>query len=297
MTLSTISGVGNSRAVLRLLRPKQWPKNLLVFGVPLAAGELSDVSVLKSCVVALVAFVFTSVAVYIANDLRDVKLDRLHPQKQFRPLASGEVSRRTAILLCALFLGAATIISRAFVEEEFMHLLALYLLLQIGYQLGLKHVPLIELTIVSSGFVIRAVAGGVAASIPLTPWFVSVVGATSLFALSAKRYSELKSGGVENGSRPVLAAYTLTYLQLIWSIMLTCSIIFYALWAVGVGDESGSNGVYSLFSVVPFSLLLMRYAVHADRGTAESPEAILFKDRTLQVVAIVWFILYWIYSA
>lgn len=282
---------------MRLLRPKQWPKNLLVFGVPLAAGELSDVSVLKSCLVAIVAFVFTSVAVYIANDLRDVELDRLHPLKQFRPIASGEVSRRTAIFLCGLFLGAATIISGALVEEEFMYLLALYLLLQIGYQLGLKHVPLIELTIVSSGFVIRAVAGGVAASIPLTPWFVSVVGATSFFALSAKRYSELKSGGGENGSRPVLTSYTLTYLQLIWSIALACSVIFYALWAVGVGDESGSKGVYSLFSVVPFSLFLMRYAVHADRGTAESPEAILFKDRTLQVVAIVWFTLYWIYSA
>lgn len=265
-------------------------------GIPLAAGDLARPSVVRSCLIAFLVFVLASVAVYVINDLRDVDLDRRHPSKKFRPIASGEISCKTALFIATIALGLAIAIPIATDTNELLLVAAIYVVIQIGYQVGLKNVAIVELAIVSSGFVIRAIAGGVAASIPITPWFMSVVGSGALFAVSAKRYSEIKFNGVQQGSRPVLSSYTSSYLQLIWTVSLACSIIFYALWAVEAGNAQGTKDVYSLLSVVPFSLLMLRYAEHADRGLAESPEVLLSQDRYMQVVSSIWVALYWIYS-
>lgn len=283
-------------ALMRLARPRQWAKNILVLGAPLAAGQLSNTSVLLSSFVAFAVLLLASIGTYILNDIRDVELDRRHPKKKNRPFVAGEVSTAIAIGSCLFCTSTALLISMICGNSELFTLVCLYLVIQLLYQAGLKNIPLVEIVIVSSGFVIRAIAGGVAASLSLTPWFISVVASGSLFVVSAKRHSEHVSVGVSSGTRPVLEHYTKSYLQVLWVVALTCSIIFYSMWAVGIGDSSAAKGVYSLLSAVPFSLMLLRYASYADRGLAESPESLLFKDRLIQATALSWVALYWIYS-
>lgn len=289
-------GMSRLRAIVRLVRPRQWIKNLLVISVPLAAGNATDVDIIRKSAIAFVAFLFASIAVYVANDIRDVEFDRRHSQKSFRPLATGEVSLGAAVVIgiSSFAFTLATVL--LFGNDQLLVVVGSYFLLQMLYQLGLKNFPLVEIFIVSAGFVLRAVAGGVAAEIPPTPWFLSVVGASSLFVVTTKRYSELLVHGLNNGTRPVLAQYSKSYLQLIWTVCLTCSIVFYSLWAVGVGEMNGARGVFSLISVIPFSIMLLRFAGFAERGAAETPEAIFLGDRFIQITAVIWICLYWTYS-
>jgi decaprenyl-phosphate phosphoribosyltransferase len=272
-------------AVLRSLRPKQWTKNLLVVAAPLAAGDLGDAGVLGPTVLAFLAFCAASSAMYLVNDCADVEADRLHPRKQSRPIAAGELSVRGALLVATL-LFLVSVGLAALTRWEFVLLLVSYVAVMLAYSLRLKHEPVIDLALVAAGFLMRAVAGGLAAAIPISDWFLMVAGFGSLFIVAGKRYSELHTLGSEAGTRRSLVHYTDSYLRFVWSIAAAVTVAAYCLWAFENAAETGIP--WHTLSILPFVVGLLRYAVDVDAGAAAEPEDIVWGDRLLQGIGVIW---------
>ncbi len=277
-----------SGGLVAALRPGQWVKNVLVAAAPLAAGKLFVPSVAVATAIAFVCFCLAASAGYLVNDLADVDADRRHPTKCLRPLASGRVSPRTALVVAAGLAVAALGIAAVASTAGLVAVLAVYLGLTVSYSLALKHQPVIDLAIISSGFLLRAVAGGLASQIPLSQWFLLVAAFGSLFIVSGKRYSELVSLP-DAGARPSLDGYTPDYLRYVWSVSSGITIMTYCLWAFQVGDRDAPIA-WGPISVAPFVLALLRYAVDIDKGQAGDPEKIMRSDRVLQVLAVLWLV-------
>lgn len=267
------------------MRPKQWTKNLLVLAAPLAAGDLGEPGVLGPTVLAFLSFCAASSATYLVNDCADVRADRLHPRKSRRPIAAGQLSV-TAALVVAGVLFAASVAVAATTRWELVALVVAYLAVMLGYSLWLKHEPVIDLALVSGGFLMRAVAGGLAAALPISDWFLLVAGFGSLFMVAGKRYSELHTLGSEAGTRRSLVRYTASYLRFVWSIAAAATITAYALWAF---ENAAPTGVpWHTLSILPFVVGLLRYAVDIDAGEAAEPEDIVWGDRLLQGIGVAW---------
>jgi decaprenyl-phosphate phosphoribosyltransferase len=269
------------------MRPRQWTKNLLVVAAPLAAGRLLDDPVWWQTVVAFVAFCLVSGGCYLINDSVDAESDRMHPRKQHRPVAAGELSVSQALTAAAALILVSLAVGTA-VRWQFGLVLASYVALQLAYSLWLKHEPVLDLAMVSVGFLIRAVSGGVAAGLPLSNWFLLVSGFGSLFVVAGKRYSELHTLGSEAGTRRSLIRYTDTYLRFVWSVAATSTVLAYCLWAF---EQAHGAVPWQSISIVPFVLGVLRYAVDIDAGEAAEPEDIILGDRGLQAIGVVWLVL------
>ncbi len=276
-------------AVVRAMRPRQWMKNVLVFTAPLAAGRLFERAVLVACVLAFVAFCLISATVYLINDVRDVEEDRLHPRKRFRPIAAGELSP-TAALVLATVTGVLGFALGFVVSGPLGITLSVYLIVQVLYSAFLKRLPVVDLAVVSSGFLLRAIAGGVAAGIALSQWFLLVAAFGSFFMIAGKRYSELKSVGAEAGTRRSLTRYSESYLRFAWMLAAVMVLISYSLWAF----QNGGPGILALpwtaISIAPFTLGLLQYALEVDTGNAGEPEDVVLHDRVLQGIGLVWLV-------
>ena len=269
------------------MRPKQWTKNVLVLAAPLAAGDLFRASVAGQTAVAFVAFCCVSSAVYCLNDVADREADRLHPRKSRRPVAAGEISVPAALALGAV-LAVAGLALAWLGGWQLLALLAGYLALQVAYAGGLKHEPVLDIIIVAMGFLMRAVAGGIAAGLPISQWFLLVTGFGSLFIVAGKRYSELQTLGNAAGTRRSLVRYTATYLRFVWSMAAAGTVMSYALWAFQVAPRHGIP--WHTISIAPFVVGLLRYAVDIDAGTAAEPEDIVLADHMLQALGVLWLV-------
>ncbi|GAA2468747.1 decaprenyl-phosphate phosphoribosyltransferase [Streptomyces thermolineatus] len=280
--------------LVRTARPRQWVKNLLVLAAPAAAGELDSPRVLAELAAVLVVFVCASSAVYLVNDARDAKADRAHPAKCRRPVASGQVpvavAYGTGAVLAVLAPAAAALLCNAATAAA----VGGYVVLQLAYCMALKQVLVVDLAVVASGFLVRAVAGGFAAGVPLSRWFLVTAGFGALFMVSAKRYSELVAlAGLSGETRPLLTSYTPGYLRFVWQLAAGGMVLAYCLWALEGGAPAGGEPVpWRQLSVVPFLLAVLRYAVFADRAGAGSPEDIVLRDRPLLCTALAWTVLY-----
>jgi decaprenyl-phosphate phosphoribosyltransferase len=271
--------------LLRALRPRQWVKNVLVAAAPLAAGTLDESDVAGRTALAFVTFCAVASAVYLVNDVIDADEDRRHPTKRRRPIAAGEVTPRTAITMAALLLGGGLALGYA-VAPELGLAVTVYVAIQAAYSLGLKDQPVLDLAAVASGFLLRAIAGGVASGIYLSPWFLLVASFGSLFMVAGKRFSEIHAIGAEAGTRRSLEFYSESYLRFVWGMAASVTVVAYSLWAFEQATDGGF--VWEEVSVAPFVLGLLRYAVDIDRGAAGAPEDIVFADRVLQVLAVAW---------
>jgi len=274
-------------AWLRAMRPKQWVKNVLVLAAPVAAGQLFAPSVLIPSIWAFFAFSLVSASIYLINDIRDVDADRLHPKKRFRPIAAGELSPTVAWVMAAVAVAAALTIG-FWVAPLLGSVLAFYWVLQVCYSFFLKNQPIIDLAMVAAGFLLRAVAGGVASGLALSQWFLLVASFGSLFMVAGKRYSELKELGNEAGTRASLERYTKSYLREVWSVSIAIVIMSYSLWAFELPGPQPWGVSWSAISIAPFTLALLRYAMKVDQGKAGEPEDVVLSDRTLQVFAVLW---------
>jgi len=234
----------------------------------------------------VVAFCLISASIYLINDIRDVEADRQHPTKQFRPIAAGELSPSVAWGLAAVTFVAAMAV--AFWTSSMLGaVIAFYWLLQVGYSFFWKNQPIIDLAMVAAGFLLRAVAGGVASGLVLSQWFLLVASFGSLFMVAGKRYSELVELGDSAGTRTSLAHYTDTYLREVWSLAAAVMILSYSLWAFEQkGDLWGVP--WAAVSIAPFTLAVLRYAFQIDRGVAGEPEDVALGDRMLQAFAVLW---------
>nr|WP_294693270.1 decaprenyl-phosphate phosphoribosyltransferase [uncultured Friedmanniella sp.] len=276
-------------AGLRAMRPRQWTKNILVLTAPLAAGRIIEPDVLVGCLLAFVAFCLISATVYLINDVRDVEEDRLHPRKRFRPVAAGELSPAAALLLAAVT-GVLGFALGYWKSGSLGVTLTVYLVVQVLYSMFLKHLPVVDLAVVASGFLLRAIAGGVATGILLSQWFLLVAAFGSFFMIAGKRYSELKSLGADAGTRRSLSRYSESYLRFAWMLAAVMVLISYSLWAF----ENKGSGVFGLpwtaISIAPFTLGLLQYALEVDTGQAGEPEDVVLQDRVLQGIGLVWLV-------
>ena len=276
-------------AAIRAMRPKQWVKNVLVATAPLAAGRLFESEVLTRVALAFLAFCLVSATVYLVNDVRDVEEDRLHPRKQFRPIAAGELRPGAALGLAAVT-GVLGLTLGFLVALPLGITLVVYLVVQVLYSAFLKHLPVVDLAVVASGFLLRAIAGGVATGIPLSQWFLLVAAFGSFFMVAGKRYSELKAIGGDAGTRRSLLRYSESYLRFAWMLAAVMVLISYSLWAF----ENRFNPVlgvpWTAISIAPFTLGLLQYALEVDTGNAGEPEDVVLHDRVLQGIGVVWLV-------
>lgn len=281
-------------AVVVSARPKQWLKNLLVFAAPAAAAVVGRPVTFGRTAGAVAAFCIASSGVYLVNDALDAESDRQHPVKSRRPVAAGELSPSTALRLGVLLIASSIAGSIPLGGFALAGVLAAYGILTLGYSLRLKRVPVVELLAVSAGFVLRAIAGGVAAKIPLSPWFLVVACFGSLFVVVGKRTAEFAElGSLRAVHRRTLGWYRLAWLNVArWLSELT-TVCAYLGWAVARSGSIGGrlNGVFILLSVIPFALivLLAERAITSGRGGA--PEELALRDRALQIVGIAWGVL------
>ena len=274
-------------AWLRAMRPKQWVKNVLVLAAPLAAGRLFETGVLLASLWAFISFSLVSASIYLINDSRDIEADRQHPKKRFRPIAAGELSSRTAYLLAGITVAAALALG-FWVTRDLGITLAVYWVLQVVYSFFLKHQPIIDLAMVAAGFLLRAVAGGVASGLVLSQWFLLVASFGSLFMVAGKRYSELKELGTDAGTRASLERYTKSYLREVWSVSIAIVIMSYSLWAFEQRYAQPFGVPWTAISIAPFTLAVLRYAMKIDQGHAGEPEDVVLSDPILQVLAVLW---------
>jgi decaprenyl-phosphate phosphoribosyltransferase len=275
--------------VVKAMRPRQWLKNVLVLAAPLAAAgrgiRYDYAEVLGKVGIAFVVFCLAASSVYLLNDARDVDADREHPTKRFRPIAAGVVPQWLAYTLSAA-LGVATLGIAWWLTPNLALVMAVYLAMQLAYCFGLKHQAVIDICIVSSAYLIRAIAGGVAAAIPLSQWFLLMMAFGSLFMVAGKRYAELQLAERTGAKiRKSLESYTSTYLRFVWTMSATALVVCYGLWAFERDRYSGS---WFAVSMVPFTIAILRYAVDVDGGLAGEPEDIALRDRVLQLLFVAW---------
>lgn len=273
-------------AVLRTARPRQWLKNLLVFAAPAAAGTLLAPAVGGRALWTLVVFVLASASTYFVNDARDVEADRQHPVKCRRPVAAGLLRPRTAMAIGVALALLAPVLALP-LGWGLVAVVAGYLGLTFSYSFALKNQPVLDILAVAAGFVLRAVAGGVATGVPLSNWFLLVVLFGSLFLVTAKRAAEERRG--DPATRATLGEYPPGWLPQIVTMSLTGVVLTYATWALQYGTGDGS--VLLAVSVVPFLAVLLRYSLLAARGDGEEPETVLTSDRFLLVAGAIWAVL------
>jgi decaprenyl-phosphate phosphoribosyltransferase len=281
-----------ARALVRGLRPRQWIKNFLVLAAPLAAGEVTNAEVLVRTALAFVLFCAISSGVYLVNDIRDVDEDRHHPKKRFRPIAAGTLPVGLAWAVAVVLL-VGGVVSGFLVAPALGTTFTVYVAIQVAYSAGLKHQPVLDLAGVASGFLLRAIAGGVASGIELSQWFLLVASFGSLFMVAGKRYSEMHNLGPDSPTRLSLQSYSESYLRFVWSLAAATTLVFYGLWAF----ENRGSPPWAVISLAPFTIGLLRYAVDIDRAVAGSPEDIVLRDRVLQVLAVVWLVLVALFAA
>ena len=276
-------------ALVRLARPKQWTKNVLVVAAPGAAGVLLEPQAAFRTIIAFVCFCLAASSTYFINDAIDVEGDRQHPTKRTRPVAAGEVSVHTAIVGGIVLAIAALALSFA-ARWQLALVIGGYFLLTLTYSLWLKHEPVLDLGAVACGFVLRAIAGGIAVGVPISPWFLIVAGAGSLFMVTGKRSAELRQiGDGATSHRRSLAGYTEGFLSYVRAVASSVAILAYCLWAF---EKSASVGeqVWFELSIVPFALGVLRYALLLSQGEGGAPEDLVLSDRVLLGIGFVWMV-------
>ncbi len=278
--------------LVKAVRPRQWVKNVLVLAAPLAAGKLADGTYAVAdltrdwhIAIAFVVFCMAASGIYLINDALDVEADRAHPTKRYRPIAAGVVPVNLAYMLSVVLLIASIALS-FLAAWQLAVTMVVYIGIQLAYCLGLKHQAVLDICIVSSGFLLRAVAGGTAATIHLSQWFLLIMAFGSLFMAAGKRYAELRIA-LDTGAkiRKSLQYYTATYLRFIWTVSATAVVVFYGLWAF---ETDHKRPLWYAISMIPFTIAVLRYAVDVDGGEAGEPEEIALGDRILQFLAIAW---------
>ncbi len=271
------------RELLRTARPQQWVKNVLVLSAPAAAGVLLRPEVLWRCLVAVVAVTFAASGCYLVNDVRDRHLDRQHPRKRLRPVASGAVPVELAVVTAWLLVGAGLALAAV---DGTLVLLAVggYVALTVLYAMALKHVPWLEMAVVAFGFVLRALVGAAAAGVNASGWFLAVVSAAAVHVVASKRASELREGGHE--SRPVLRAYTPVRLRVLRVASAVVLVTSYASWALA--RPGTLVAVLATASTVPVVLVVGRWTWRTERGGTAAPEQVLLEDPVVRTGVALW---------
>lgn len=277
-------------ALLRAMRPKQWVKNLLVVAAPGAAGVLLHRDVISRTALALAAFCLLASATYLVNDVLDADSDRLHPAKRHRPVASGELPEAVAVV-AAIVLSTAGLAVGAVLGVRFVLIAVVYLALTLAYSLAMKREPVLDVAAVAACYVLRALAGGAATGVRISPWFLILTSSAALFVVTGKRLADHVDHPPTGDGAGGHAAYPLAYLRDVWLLAAGIAIAGYCLWAFDI-PHLVDGVAWSEISIVPFALGVLRYALAIEQGRGGSPEDILFRDRPLQLIGVLWLVVY-----
>lgn len=285
MTPGLISGLW------RQARPRQWVKNVLVLAAPGAAGVLDNGAYAWRTAVMVIAFCMVASGGYYWNDILDHENDRNHPSKQFRPIASGVVPIGLArvvgvvLLLGGIGLAAVTTWEAALVA-------AVYVALTLVYSALLKHIAVVDLVVVATFYVLRAIGGAMAVDVPMSTWFLLTTSFASLFIVTGKRYAELREVGDDAQTRSTLDDYSLGYLRIVLSVSCGAALVTYCMWAFETQEMAGTSWPLYELSIVPMLMALMRYLLVLEKGEGAAPEEVFVSDRLLQFLGVCWLIVY-----
>jgi 4-hydroxybenzoate polyprenyltransferase len=274
---------GRVRAALVSLRPRQWTKNLLLFAGIIFAAQLGDLSRWIEALAAFLAYCAASSAAYLVNDVRDADEDRRHPIKRLRPVASGELAARDALLLA----GALVAVAVALVAPLGLTALAFlagFVALQLAYSLGVKHVVLVDVMAIGALFVIRAAAGADAVEVRISPWLLLCTALLALFLGLAKRRGELVLVGADEApGRPVLDSYSLALVDQLVAVVAASAIIAYSLYTFTAHSQAMMITIpFVVFGVFRYLLLVHR------QGAGEEPDAVLVTDVPILATVALW---------
>jgi decaprenyl-phosphate phosphoribosyltransferase len=274
-------------AALQAARPRQWPKNLLVFAAPLAGATLGRPDGFGYGLVAFAAFTAASSAVYLINDVMDAERDRLHPSKRNRPIASGRLPVPLALGLAAVGLGLAMLASFGIGEPRLALVIGIYVLTSWLYSVGLKHLPGVELALVASGFVLRAIGGAVATHVPPSAWFLTVCSLGALMVAIGKRYTELSLLGTDAAAhRPVMRWYQIWLLRAFQRAASAVMLVAYVLWALSHHDSW--MRAWHLASALPLACALFRFDRLTGLADGRPVEDLIARDPTMICAELVW---------
>lgn len=262
-----------------MLRPSHWVKNILIFSPLFFAGEAIAIPQLETAAIAFVVFCLVASSVYVINDLNDAKRDATHPLKRFRPLASGRLGRHSAlVLLVCLLVCAATLLYQLPLAVTIATLT--YVAINLAYSTFLKHMEVIDLLAVASGYVIRVIAGGAAVAVTVSPWIILCVFALALFLVVGKRRAELANAV----SRTVLKRYSMVSLDYMLVFSASVAVITYGIYAA-VSDHAAFM-VYSVIFVAGVIMRLLNRMLLTSGG--EYPEKFILEDRVALTLGIAW---------
>ena len=288
-------------------RPRHWIKNLLVFLAPLLTFQF-NFEVWFAALISFLVFNLAASSIYLFNDIVDFNSDKVHPKKKFRPIASGKLSIKTAFIISIFLMLSSLIISFKLNTSLFL-IIILYIFIQIIYCLKLKKEPLLDIFSIAAGFLLRAIAGGFASNLFISPWFILSVGLLALFLALEKRKAELRLYEVSGiNTRKVLDKYSMPLLLRLESIVSTGSFMTYSLWASGPALKGASTSWMLL--TVPFVLMgIFRYQFLSDPSIrekqiyqdlyvdSENPVNIFLHDKGMLIIISSWLITAFIITA
>ncbi|MCP1185707.1 decaprenyl-phosphate phosphoribosyltransferase [Paenibacillus sp. 1781tsa1] len=277
---STVSGL------IRLLRPKQWTKNLLLFAALLFSFEEIRTETILATLLGFILFSLVAGCVYILNDFVDRDRDRQHPVKKYRPMASGQVNPSHALLFGIILLILS--VGTAFMMNPLFGVLCIvYFLLNVSYSFVLKHLVILDMMTIAAGFVLRAIAGGVLIHVPFTPWFLICTMLLSLFLAIGKRRNELTLLEGNTGShRKVLDNYSITLLDQFNTIVTTATIISYSLFTF-----TSDRTIHLMWTIplVIYGMFRYLYLIHM-KNQGGSPDRVLFEDKPILITVMLYVI-------
>jgi decaprenyl-phosphate phosphoribosyltransferase len=282
-------------ALVRTARPHQWVKNLLVFAAPGAAGVLTELGTLERAGAAFGVFCLAASGTYFLNDTMDREADRRHPVNRHRPVASGALSPRAAIIAAVALVGASLVSGLVALGAAATGCVALYVAVNVAYNLRLRHEPVLDLAAVASGFVLRAVVGGLATHVHLSEWFLVVTSFASLFIVAGKREGAGALGVAGTApptggrARPV---YPVGYLRYVRALSSGVAMAAYCLWAFDRASRSTGHVVWLQLTIVPFVLAMLRYALLVESDGVEVPEDVLLRDGVIVALGVIWAVLF-----
>lgn len=270
------------------MRPKQWVKNVLIFAALVFDRQISNPPALLATIGGTILFSLVASSVYLVNDLSDIEADRQHPTKRSRPIASGALpvpaAWSAAVVLLLISLPLAYLISPAF-----LMLCASYFILNISYSLWLKHIPLLDVLILASFYVIRVVAGVTIISVErFSPWLYIATTFVALLMGIGKRRAELVRAQAEStNTRKVLESYTLPYLDNLILIVLTITIVTYSLYTFSAPNLPDNHITMLTVPFVIYGVFRYLYLLQVE-GRGEAPEEIVLTDRPFQINMLLW---------
>lgn len=279
---------------LKLLRVEQWVKNLFVFAPLFFSGNITNFDLLLKSIFAFAVFSLAASSIYIINDYSDMESDRKHPEKRNRPLASGVISKPTAIALFIVL--SVSCIALICTGQQLFHLnylkfatiIGLYFVMNIAYTFKLKHIAIIDVTIIASGFVLRVLAGGYATGIYISQWAILLTFVLALVLAIGKRRGELINAQISGKTRRALDGYNVQFADIALSISCTLAIVCYLMFTLSpeVQQRFHSRVFYTVFFVVfAFLRYLQQTLVY---NKTESPTKIIYKDRYIQITLVLW---------